>query len=388
MGLQGYVGTGNDQQRILRQNQEREEERRKFEEAKSRAEQGGTKNAFKQFGAGTSETLEQAFRNETVGLVSRADFASKRADLQERYEEEEREKKRAREERVLEERRRKRQQLQAKASKLSFAGGDEEDEEDGEDGFDLGVFPPRGRAKGGPTSPAPGSAPPQKKFSNYGKNPDAATEFLPDVDRDIAEAKRREVGDPEPSYSFGLLAVLYAHPDDPPPPLSLSLCPTRCSQELEEEFRKAEAEAKAQPLKIVYSYWDGGGHRREVTTRQGDTIGQFLRLALDQLSAEFRQVRSSSVENLMYIKEDLILPQHVTFHELIVNKARGKSGPLFDFGVTEDVRLKQDARVEKTDSHAGKIVERHWYEKNKHIFPANRWEPYDPKKTFEKYTIS
>ena len=181
-----------------------------------------------------------------------------------------------------------------------------------------------------------------------------------------------------------------AHPDAPPPPLSLSLsvCPTRCSQELEEEFRKAEAEAKAQPLKIVYSYWDGGGHRREVTTRQGDTIGQFLRLALDQLSAEFRQVRSSSVENLMYIKEDLILPQHVTFHELIVNKARGKSGPLFDFGVTEDVRLKQDARVEKTDSHAGKIVERHWYEKNKHIFPANRWEPYDPKKTFEKYTIS
>lgn len=212
MGLQGYVGTGNDQQRILRQNQEREEERRKFEEAKSRAEQGGTKNAFKQFGAGTSETLEQAFRNETVGLVSRADFASKRADLQERYEEEEREKKRAREERVLEERRRKRQQLQAKASKLSFAGGDEEDEEDGEDGFDLGVFPPRGRAKGGPTTPAPGSAPPQKKFSNYGKNPDAATEFLPDVDRDIAEAKRREVGDPEPSYSFGLLAVLSGAP--------------------------------------------------------------------------------------------------------------------------------------------------------------------------------
>jgi hypothetical protein len=25
-------------------------------------------------------------------------------------------------------------------------------------------------------------------------------------------------------------------------------------------------------------------------------------------------------------------------------------------------------------SHAGKVVERHWYEKNKHIFPASRWE--------------
>ncbi len=25
-------------------------------------------------------------------------------------------------------------------------------------------------------------------------------------------------------------------------------------------------------------------------------------------------------------------------------------------------------------SHPGKIVERHWYERNKHIFPASRWE--------------
>ena len=31
-------------------------------------------------------------------------------------------------------------------------------------------------------------------------------------------------------------------------------------------------------------------------------------------------------------QEDLILPHHHTFYELIINKARGKSGPLFDFG--------------------------------------------------------
>jgi hypothetical protein len=24
------------------------------------------------------------------------------------------------------------------------------------------------------------------------------------------------------------------------------------------------------------------------------------------------------------------------------------------------------------------IVERHWYERNKHIFPASRWEIFDP----------
>jgi hypothetical protein len=74
------------------------------------------------------------------------------------------------------------------------------------------------------------------------------------------------------------------------------------------------------------------------------------------------------------VQEDIILPQHYTFYELIKTKARGKSGPLFDFGVTEDIRLVNDATKEKTDSHAGKVVERHWYDRNKHIFPANRWE--------------
>ena len=337
MGRQGYVGNSADVQRIRRKEKEREEERRKFDEAKSRVESGAKADAFKQFGAaGSSETLEQAFRNETVGLVSRADFAEKRANLQEKYEEEERERKRAAEEKALDERRRKRSQLRAKASKLSFVGGDDDEDDDGY-AFDL--FPADKASTKAST----------KKFANYGKNPDAETKFLPDVDRELEERKRRE--------------------------------------ELKAEFLKQEEEAKAQSLKITYSYWDGGGHRREVTTRQGDTIGAFLRLALDQLAPEFRQVRSSSAEDLMYIKEDLILPHHLTFHELIVNKARGKSGPLFDFGVTEDVRLKADARVEKTDSHAGKVVERHWYEKNKHIFPANRWEIYDPKKSFDKYTI-
>ena len=31
---------------------------------------------------------------------------------------------------------------------------------------------------------------------------------------------------------------------------------------------------------------------------------------------------------------------------------------------------------------------RSWYERNKHIFPASRWEPYDPNKNYEKYTTS
>lgn len=38
------------------------------------------------------------------------------------------------------------------------------------------------------------------------------------------------------------------------------------------------------------------------------------------------------------------------------------------------MRLLADATKEKDESHAGKVVERSWYQRNKHIFPASRWE--------------
>ena len=51
----------------------------------------------------------------------------------------------------------------------------------------------------------------------------------------------------------------------------------------------------------------------------------------------------------MYIKEDLIIPHHYSFHDFIINKARGKSGPLFSFDVHEDVRMTSNAKVEKDE---------------------------------------
>lgn len=101
---------------------------------------------------------------------------------------------------------------------------------------------------------------------------------------------------------------------------------------------------------------------------------------------------SNIVTLLNVVKEDIIIPhvcdgfeesffprllnvwQHYTFYDFIVNKARGKSGPLFNFDVHDDVRLLADATKEKDESHAGKVVERSYYQRNKHIFPASRWE--------------
>lgn len=157
---------------------------------------------------------------------------------------------------------------------------------------------------------------------------------------------------------------------------------------LELEWKKRQEAMKEEQLEIVYSYWDGSGHRRTVVVKKGDSIAEFLEKVRQDLSRDFREMLNISSDALIYVKEDLILPQDLTFYDLIVTKARGKSGPLFHFDVHDDVRLGQiDARIEKDESHPGKVVERRWYDRNKHIFPASRWEVYDPTKDYGHYTI-
>uniref|UniRef100_A0A3P8UNI9 Family with sequence similarity 50 member A n=1 Tax=Cynoglossus semilaevis TaxID=244447 RepID=A0A3P8UNI9_CYNSE len=178
--------------------------------------------------------------------------------------------------------------------------------------------------------------PPKKKL---GKNPDVDTSFLPDRDREEEENRRRE--------------------------------------ELRQEWKQKQEKIKSEEIEITFSYWDGAGHRRTVKMKKGNTIQNFLQRALEVLRKDFSELRSAGVEQLMYIKEDLIIP-HVSTWNL---------WPLFSFDVHDDIRLVNDATVEKDESHAGKVVLRSWYEKNKHIFPASRWEPYDPEKKWDKYTV-
>lgn len=188
------------------------------------------------------------------------------------------------------------------------------------------------------------------KKRRLGKNPDVDTSFLPDRDREEEEDKLRD--------------------------------------ELRMEWVAKQEKLKNEEIDITYSYWDGSGHRRQVRMRKGNSMHQFLQKCLEHLRKEFNELKTASVDQLMYVKEDLIIPHHYTFYDFIVTKARGKSGPLFNFDVHEDVRMVNDALVEKDESHAGKVCLRSWYERNKHIFPASRWEPYDPEKKWDKYTIS
>ncbi|CAI0438380.1 unnamed protein product [Linum tenue] len=325
----GYVGTAQDAVRIRRLEKQREAERKKIEEMKTKSDKGGP--GLLQFGSSTSEILETAFKKETVGLVTREQYVEKRVTIQNKIEEEEKEKlqKLRQEEEEAQLAKRKKRKIKGN-SKLSFS----DDFEDGAEDEDGGIEEP---------------VPNKLARGKFGKDPTVETSFLPDSEREAEEQAEREV--------------------------------------LRKQWVREQEQIKNEALQITYSYWDGTGHRRAIQCRKGDSIGEFLRSVQQQLAPEFREIRTTSVENLLYVKEDLIIPHQHSFYELIVNKARGKSGPLFHFDVHEDVRTIADATIEKDESHAGKVVERHWYEKNKHIFPASRWEIYDPARKWERYTI-
>ncbi|KAL6775844.1 XAP5 [Auxenochlorella protothecoides x Auxenochlorella symbiontica] len=342
-GMGGYVGNTHDKARITRQEKEREEAKQKFEEAKRKAEEGA---GLRKFGAGTTETLETAFKNETVGLFTRQEFVEKRATIGDRLQEEKKRQRAAEEEAEWQEKERQKAVKAKKEQKHKLSFAEDEEEPEGSDGGRDGVSghaPSTSAANDSNGTPgvaaAPAQGPTRRRFATLGKDPTVRSDFLPDKDRDREEQELRE--------------------------------------QLKQEWEEKQEAIRAEPLDITYSYYNGTGHRRSVTVKKGSTIGQFLKAVHEQLAQEFREMRTTSVSNLMYVKEDIILPHTTSFYDLILNKVRGKSGPLFQFDLVEHAVAAFDPRVKSQDSHAGKVVDRHWYTKNKHIFPASRWEVFD-----------
>lgn len=274
--------------------------------------------------------VDEEFTRRTTGLVTAEQFRQQKRQLLDEIADAAQHARRTLAE--DEEKRRQRQQAdsaarRAQARTLSFALDEDEDDEDDEEGEEE---------KEGKRAPE------AKKMK---KNPFVETSFLPDRERELRETAEREA--------------------------------------LAREWLAAQERAKQTPIAITYSYWNGTGHRRTLEVPQGTTVARFLELA----KAPFRELRAAGAEQLLFVKEDLIIPQHYTFYDLIAARARGKSGPLFHFDVHDDVRLVSDAAVEKDESHAAKLVERAWYDKNKHIFPASRWEVFDPAVRRDTYTI-
>ena len=89
--------------------------------------------------------------------------------------------------------------------------------------------------------------PASKKVKYSNKDPTADTSFLPDRARELEEVALRA--------------------------------------RLEAEWKAKQEIAKKEQIQVVYSYWDGSGHRNKVNVDKGATIGQFLEKARKNMSA-------------------------------------------------------------------------------------------------------
>lgn len=283
------------------------------------------KGLSSKFSAETSSRNQNNFKEQTIGLVSASEFRDlqKQAESATTQQPETTEKDLKAQKRAEKKARKERKKAKKRLLSTLSFATDEPDDDEEED-----------------------------KPKRTAKDPTMDTSFLPDSHRDAeVEAKR---------------------------------------QRLEEEYINRQEDIKQESLEIVYSYWDGSGHRQTCKVQKGNTIGEFLEQVRQELvrGGNFPELKSVAADALLYVKEDLMLPHDLTFHDLITIKARGKSGPLFEFGVRDDVRVGPvDSRVETDVSHPGKVVERRWYERNKHIFPASRWEIFDPNKSYGRYRV-
>lgn len=332
-----YKGDAREADRAIQLQKRRQQQQEDVEIKKKKIEEESKMTSIDNKFKAHYDAVEQMLRTDTIGLVTLEDMKKKRELI---IQQREQQLAQERIERLLEEdaKREKKLMQKTECQKLSFVHDDDDDEQ---------IPPP-------PPSIQEQNLEAQSLFKTkkrFGKNPNVDTSFLPDKDRDFEEDLLRE--------------------------------------KLRREWVEKQEKLKNEQIEIVYSYWDGTGHRRTTQLKKGQTIQQFLYKCLEQLRKEnqFNELKISSVDQLMYVKEDIILPHHYTFYDLIVTKARGKSGPLFLFDCHDDVRIVSDATIEKEESHAGKVILRSWYERHKHIFPASRWEPYDPLKKWEGYTV-
>lgn len=85
--------------------------------------------------------------------------------------------------------------------------------------------------------------------------------------------------------------------------------------------------------------------------------------------------------------------QHYEFYYFIANRVPSfttAGGLLFDYSNTVPPQSSEDPESEPTlegadmDPTLTKVVDRRWFERNKHIFPASLWREYEPGKEFEE----
>lgn len=175
------------------------------------------------------------------------------------------------------------------------------------------------------------------------KNPTVETQFLPDKERDEREKKERE--------------------------------------ELAKLWKEEQENIKNEDMEIDFIHWDGNGEQHQVLVKKGWAISKFL----EKARTDVKELRGHTSDALMLVKEDYIVPQHLTFYELMLLKYKNDDKRVFKINYKVEKEVNKSSSKQE-DKRLWRIVERRWYDRNKHVYPANHWELFDPSRK-DKYTV-
>ena len=203
---------------------------------------------------------------------------------------------------------------------------------------------------------------------------------------------------------------------------------------LRKEFLVMQEAVKNTEILIPFVFFDGTSiPAGSVKVKKGDPIWLFLDRCR-KVGAELgvrgngaskarkdtrREWARVSVDDLMLVRGDVIVPhasrlcpsathghvltwdQHYELYYFIANRVPSYSkagGLLFDYSdkpsdsKSDDplYRPPKDEELEGADKDSSetKVVDRRWYEKNKHIYPASLWNEFEPGKEFEEKMTS
>ncbi|KAJ9143075.1 Protein FAM50 [Pleurostoma richardsiae] len=358
-----------------------------------------------------NQTTNQRLSSNTVGLVALSDFRKRRAEVIEQQEREAREAHLSaagtpdrsqtatpvQDSDAEKHARKKLKKKKAARALVSFG-----DEEEGEDGMDSGASVPiKGRPK------AEGDSREGSVDTPGSNSREGSAEVGSGTDKD----KKNKAAKIAVNASVGIVPRVLT---------KAALRREAAEREaLRKEFLAKQAAVMATEIAIPFVFYDGtntpGG---TVRVKKGDFIWVFLDKSR-KVGAELgvggekntnvqREWARVGVDDLMLVRGTVIIPHHYEFYFFIINKTIGPGNRrLFDYseepptgaeddkagsiaapvgpkgGIkdTVDIRTLEGAF---DDPAFTKVVDRRWYERNKHIYPASVWQEFDPEKDYRQ----
>ncbi|KAJ5148184.1 hypothetical protein N7476_000215 [Penicillium atrosanguineum] len=341
---------------------------------------------------GQSVSAEEMLKSQTVGLVHLSDFRKRRAEVLEQKDREAHDKSLGR-----------------------LASGNS-----------RSATPSTGEVTDGSSTPRSDGPPKKKKkkpfiksklsFGDDNENEDTGEESVA-TPRD-SSISRSGSKTPKDEGATSAARRMKANPNAAPPPKAMTKAAMEAEAQardtLRKEFLSMQEAVKNTEIEIPFVFFDGTNiPAGSVKVKKGDHVWLFLDRCR-KVGAELgvggangaskarkdtrREWARVSVDDLMLVKGDVIVPHHYEFYYFIANRVSSFSkagGLLFDYSdkpseTSDDPLNRPDEQLEGADKDASetKVVDRRWYEKNKHIYPASLWNEYEPGNEFEEKMTS